>query len=137
MVSARLAAEAVLADPADPGPAYTEALAAAFGGDMPGAAALQMALLRRPRVASAGIRLADRARGAPGAWPARGRSTGWPGGWRPAAPVRRERGPGAANGGAVCGTGPQGRSSAPRPAAVTGSVAGWPGPPGPAWMTPA
>jgi geranylgeranyl reductase family protein len=57
MVSARLAAEAVLAHPAGPGPAYTEALAAAFGGYMPGAAALQAALLRRPRAASAGIRL--------------------------------------------------------------------------------
>src|SRR5207245_1913388 len=55
MVSARLAAEAVLAHPADPGPAYTEALAAAFGGYMPGAAALQTALLRRPRAASAGL----------------------------------------------------------------------------------
>ena len=57
MVSARLAAEAVLAHPAGPGSAYTEALAAAFGGYMPGAAALQTALLRRPRAASAGIRL--------------------------------------------------------------------------------
>jgi len=57
MVSARLAAEAVLAHPANPGPAYTEALAAVFGGYLPGAAALQTALLRRPRTASAGIRL--------------------------------------------------------------------------------
>ena len=57
MVSARLAAEAVLAHPAGPGPAYAEALATAFGGYMPGAAALQDALLRRPRAASAGIRL--------------------------------------------------------------------------------
>src|SRR5262249_61450439 len=42
---------------ATPVPAYTEALAAAFGGYMPGAAALQTALLQRPRAASAGIRL--------------------------------------------------------------------------------
>ena len=107
MVSARLAAEAVLAHPADPGPAYTEALAAAFGGYMPGAAALQTALLRRPRVASAGIRLLT----APGVRRVRGRHVvallERPGGWRPAAPVRLERGPGAANGGAVCATGPR------------------------------
>ncbi|HYB86049.1 MAG TPA: geranylgeranyl reductase family protein [Streptosporangiaceae bacterium] len=57
MVSARLAAEAVLAHPADPGPAYTEALDGAFGRYLPGAAALQAALLQRPRTASAGIRL--------------------------------------------------------------------------------
>jgi menaquinone-9 beta-reductase len=57
MVSARLAAEAVLAHPADPGPAYTEALADIFGGYLPGAAALQTALLRRPKAASAGVRL--------------------------------------------------------------------------------
>jgi menaquinone-9 beta-reductase len=57
MVSARLAAEAVLARPANPGPAYTEAVAGLFGGYLPGAAALQTALLRRPRTASAGIRL--------------------------------------------------------------------------------
>jgi len=57
MVSARLAAEAVLAHPANPGPAYTEALAGVFGRYLPGAAALQAALLRRPRAASAGVRL--------------------------------------------------------------------------------
>jgi hypothetical protein len=57
MVSARLAAEAVLAHPANPGPAYTEALAGVFGRYLPGAAALQTALLRRPRAASAGVRL--------------------------------------------------------------------------------
>jgi len=57
MLSARLAAEAVLAHPADPGPAYTEALAGVFGSYLPGAAALQAMLLRRPAVASAGIRL--------------------------------------------------------------------------------
>src|SRR5204862_5534064 len=42
-VSARLAAEAVLAHPADPARAYTEALAAVFGGYVPRAAALQTA----------------------------------------------------------------------------------------------
>ena len=57
MVSGRLAAGAVLAHPADPGPAYTEALEAMFGSYLPGAAALQTVLLRRPAVASAGIRL--------------------------------------------------------------------------------
>ncbi len=57
MVSARLAAEAVLTQPADPGPRYTEALAAAFGRYLPGAAALQMRLLSRPRATSAGVRL--------------------------------------------------------------------------------
>jgi len=57
MVSARLAAQAVLDCPADPGPGYTRALAAAFGGYLPGASALQSLLLRRPRLASAGVRL--------------------------------------------------------------------------------
>ena len=57
MVSARLAAQAVLDCPADPGPGYTHALAAAFGSYLPGASALQSLLLRRPRVASAGVRL--------------------------------------------------------------------------------
>lgn len=57
MVSGRLAAEAVLACPADPGPGYTEALAGVFGRYLPGAAVLQSALLRRPRAASAGVRL--------------------------------------------------------------------------------
>jgi hypothetical protein len=57
MVSARLAAQAVLDRPADPGPGYTEAVAAAFGGYLPGASALQSMLLRRPRLASAGVRL--------------------------------------------------------------------------------
>jgi menaquinone-9 beta-reductase len=92
MVSARLAAQAVLADPARAGPAYAEAIEAAFGRYMPGAAALQSALLRRPRAASAAIRLltapvarrivagtwsvywnglADGARPRPSAWTAR------------------------------------------------------------------
>ena len=57
MISARLAAEAVLAGPARAGPAYAEAIEAAFGRYMPGASALQSALLRRPRTASAVTRL--------------------------------------------------------------------------------
>jgi geranylgeranyl reductase family protein len=57
MVSARLAAEAVLTRPANPGPLYAESLAGAFGRYLPGAAALQTLLLRRPRAASAGVRL--------------------------------------------------------------------------------
>ena len=57
MVSARLAAEAVLAGPARAGPAYTEAIEAAFGRYMAGASALQSALLSRPRAASAAVRL--------------------------------------------------------------------------------
>ena len=57
MVSARLAAEAVLAHPANPGARYTDALAGLFGRYLPGAAALQSALLSRPRATSAGVRL--------------------------------------------------------------------------------
>jgi len=57
MISARLAAEAVLADPCRAGPAYTRALDAAFGHYMPGASALQRTLMRRPRAASASMRL--------------------------------------------------------------------------------
>ncbi len=57
MISARLAAEAVLADPCRAGPAYTSALAGAFGRYLPGASALQRALLRRPWAASASMRL--------------------------------------------------------------------------------
>jgi menaquinone-9 beta-reductase len=58
MVSARLAAEAVLAaGPDAAGRAYAEAVTAAFGGYLAGAAALQRALLRRPRTASAGLRV--------------------------------------------------------------------------------
>ena len=92
MVSARLAAQAVLAGPARAGPAYAEAIEAAFGRYMPGAAALQSTLLRRPRATSAAIRLltapaarhivagtwsvywnglADGARPRPSAWAAR------------------------------------------------------------------
>src|SRR5262245_57047722 len=93
MVSARLAAEAVLADPCRAGPAYTRALAEAFGHYLPGASALQRALLRRPWAASASMRLVtapgvrrlvastwsiywngltDGARPRPAAWAARG-----------------------------------------------------------------
>jgi menaquinone-9 beta-reductase len=57
VVSARLAAECLLAGPAQAAAAYTEAVADAFGRYMPGAAALQATLLRRPRLASAGVRL--------------------------------------------------------------------------------
>ena len=57
MVSARLAAEAVLADPARAGHAYTEAIEAALGRYMAGASALQGVLLRRPRTTSAVTRL--------------------------------------------------------------------------------
>jgi hypothetical protein len=57
MISARLAAEAVLADPCRAGPAYASALAGAFGRYLPGASALQRTLLRRPRAASASMRL--------------------------------------------------------------------------------
>jgi menaquinone-9 beta-reductase len=92
MVSARLAAEAVLAGPARAGPAYAEAIEAAFGQYMVGASALQRALLGRPRAASAATRLltapavrrvvagtwsvywnglADGARPRPSAWTAR------------------------------------------------------------------
>jgi geranylgeranyl reductase family protein len=93
MISARLAAEAVLADPCRAGAAYSGALAAAFGRYLAGASALQRALLRRPLAASAGMRLAtapvvrsvlagtwsiywnglvDGARPRPAAWAARG-----------------------------------------------------------------
>ncbi len=57
MVSARLAAWAVLADPTRAAQLYAEAVTEAFGRYMPGAAALQGALLRRPRAASASVRL--------------------------------------------------------------------------------
>jgi geranylgeranyl reductase family protein len=57
MVSARLAALAVLTDPAQAGRLYAEAIGDTFGGYLPGAAALQATMLRRPRAASAGVRL--------------------------------------------------------------------------------
>ena len=96
MISARLAAEAVLADPCRAGAVYTQALAGAFGRYLPGASALQRALLRRPRLASASMRLVtapvvrnlvastwsiywnglvDGARPRPAAWAARGVET--------------------------------------------------------------
>ena len=92
MVSARLAAEAVLAGPAGAGHAYAEAIEAALGRYMAGASAVQGVLLRRPRTASAATRLltapvvrrvvagtwsiywnglADGARPRPSAWAAR------------------------------------------------------------------
>jgi menaquinone-9 beta-reductase len=126
MVSARLAAEAVLAHPAGPGPVYAETLAAAFGGYMPGAAALQDALLRRPRAASAGIRLLTAPgvrRLMAGTWSlywnglvdgAQPRPSAWSAGM-----VQRVAGLLAAR--------TAGRSSGPRAAAVSGSVPGRPG----------
>ncbi|MDX6332757.1 MAG: hypothetical protein QOG05_97 [Streptosporangiaceae bacterium] len=57
MVSARLAAECLLAGPGHAAAAYTDAVTATFGRYLPGAAALQATLLRRPRTASAGVRL--------------------------------------------------------------------------------
>ena len=93
MISARLAAEAVLADPRRAGTAYPQALEGAFGRYLPGASALQRTLLRRPRLASASMRLVtapvvrnlvagtwsiywnglvDGARPRPAAWAARG-----------------------------------------------------------------
>jgi menaquinone-9 beta-reductase len=111
MVSGTLAAEAVLAGPAQAAAAYAGALEAAFGQYMAGASALQRALLRRPRTTSAATRLltapavrraiagtwsiywnglADGARPRPSAWTARavqvlaGRLAG---------PVSSDRGP--------------------------------------------
>ena len=61
MVSGQLAAEALLAAGGGAGgaaaAAYTEAVRDTFGRYMPGAAALQAALLRRPRLASGAVRL--------------------------------------------------------------------------------
>jgi hypothetical protein len=57
MLSARLAAECLLAGPGQAAAAYTAAVTSAFGRYLPGASALQAALLRRPRAASAGVRL--------------------------------------------------------------------------------
>jgi flavin-dependent dehydrogenase len=92
MVSARLAAEAVLADPDRAASAYTQAVEAAFGQYMAGASALQRMLLAKPRTTSAVTRLltapvvrravagtwsvywnglADGARPRPSAWTAR------------------------------------------------------------------
>jgi menaquinone-9 beta-reductase len=92
MVSARLAAEAVLAGPDRAASAYSQAVEAAFGQYMAGASALQHMLLHRPRTTSAVTRLltapvvrravagtwsiywndlADGARPRPSAWTAR------------------------------------------------------------------
>jgi geranylgeranyl reductase family protein len=57
MVSARAAAEAIVAGPAGAGPGYTEALHDLMDRYMPGAAMLQEAMLARPRLVSAGLRL--------------------------------------------------------------------------------
>ena len=94
MVSARLAAECLLAGEAGAAAGYTEAVADTFGRYMPGAAALQAALLRP---AAAGLRrgaAAHRTRGEPGWSPGPGRCTGT--GWwtgparaRPRGPARR------------------------------------------------
>jgi geranylgeranyl reductase family protein len=93
MVSARLAAEAVLAGPGQAAAAYAAAIEATFGRYLGGASFLQGALLHRPRAASAAVRLltapavrravagtwsiywnglADGARPRPAAWTARG-----------------------------------------------------------------
>jgi menaquinone-9 beta-reductase len=57
MVSARAAAEAIIADPGRAGQRYTEALHDLMDRYMTGAAALQEAMLGRPRLVSAGLRL--------------------------------------------------------------------------------
>jgi len=92
MVSARLAAEAVLAGPDQAARCYAQAVEAAFGQYMAGASALQQVMLRWPRTTSAATRLltapvvrravagtwsvywnglADGARPRPAAWTAR------------------------------------------------------------------
>jgi menaquinone-9 beta-reductase len=57
MTSARAAAQAIVTDPARAGAGYTEALRELLTPYMAGAAALQEAMLARPRLASAGMRL--------------------------------------------------------------------------------
>jgi flavin-dependent dehydrogenase len=57
MISARAAAEAIVADPARAGLCYTEALHDLMDRYMIGAAALQETMLARPRLVSAGLRL--------------------------------------------------------------------------------
>jgi menaquinone-9 beta-reductase len=92
MVSARLAAEAILAGPERAASTYSQAVEAEYGQYMAGASALQHLLLSRPRTASAATRLltapvirrvvagtwsiywnalADGARARPSAWTAR------------------------------------------------------------------
>ena len=57
MVSARAAAEAVIADPARAAAVYTEEIGELMRPYLAGAAALQEVMLARPRLASAGMRL--------------------------------------------------------------------------------
>jgi geranylgeranyl reductase family protein len=57
MTSGRTAAEAIIADPARAGAVYAEALRELMDPYMTGAAAVQEAMLARPRLASAGMRL--------------------------------------------------------------------------------
>jgi geranylgeranyl reductase family protein len=57
MVSARAAAEAVVKDPDRAAASYTEAIGELMSRYMTGAAALQEAMLGRPRLASAGMRM--------------------------------------------------------------------------------
>ncbi len=92
MISARLAAEAVLADPGLAGPAYARALAEAFGRYLPGASALQRGLLHRPVARFREHAAGHRAPSSAAWWPAPGRSTGTA--WRTArrrAPPRGRR----------------------------------------------
>ena len=67
MVSARLAAQCLLAGPGQAAAAYTEAVTAAFGPYLPGASALQATLLRQAARRVRRGAAADRARGPPGA----------------------------------------------------------------------
>ncbi len=57
MLSARAAAEAIITDPGRAGQLYTETLRALMHKYLAGASALQEAMLARPRLASAGMRL--------------------------------------------------------------------------------
>jgi geranylgeranyl reductase family protein len=57
MMSARAAAEAIIGDPAHAASGYTEVIESLIHPHMTGAAALQEAMLARPRLVSAGLRL--------------------------------------------------------------------------------
>jgi menaquinone-9 beta-reductase len=57
MISARAAAQAIVADPGHAAGQYTEAVTGLMGHYMSGAAALQEVMLHRPRLTSAGMRL--------------------------------------------------------------------------------
>jgi hypothetical protein len=57
MISARAAAQAIVADPGHAATRYTEAVTGLMGHYMSGAAALQEVMLHRPRLTSAGMRL--------------------------------------------------------------------------------